>query len=134
MIRSNGKYRSTKLYLNTFHTVEMLMKTRRQVLGNKAIGRISKRRLQENKAFKIFRKTNISYILICISTYQGVRNNHFLENLFYCYHRFEIRPFDLLPTKQSRGFTLLSFQNVYYFSSFSCLLYLSFFYFNKSKG
>ena len=36
-------------------------------VGNKAKGRISKRMLQENKARQIFRKTNISYPLICIT-------------------------------------------------------------------
>ena len=36
----------------------------RQVVGNKAKGRISKRVFQEKKACRIFRKTNISYSLI----------------------------------------------------------------------
>ena len=33
-------------------------------VGNKAKGRISKRVFQENKARQIFRKTNISYLLL----------------------------------------------------------------------
>ena len=43
--------------------------------------RISKRVFQE-KASQIFRKTRISYLLICIRTcaYQGVRNVHFSRN------------------------------------------------------
>ena len=47
-------------------------------VGNKANRRISKRLLQENKARQIFRKKNISYLLICTSAcaYQGVRNVH----------------------------------------------------------
>ena len=50
--------------------------------GKKAKGRISKRVFQENKARKIFQKTNISYPLISTRTcaYQGVRNVRFLEN------------------------------------------------------
>ena len=36
----------------------------KQLFGNKAKGRISKRVFQENKARQIFRKTNISYSLI----------------------------------------------------------------------
>ena len=52
-------------------------------MGNKAKERISKRVFQENKARQIFRKTNISYPLICTRTcaYQGVRNVCFSENL-----------------------------------------------------
>ena len=51
----------------------------RYIVGNKAKGRMSKPVFQENKARQVFRKTNISYPLICICT---------------C---FEIRPFALLP-------------------------------------
>ena len=36
-----------------------------QFVGNKAKGQISKRVFQENKARQIFRKTNMSYRLIC---------------------------------------------------------------------
>ena len=44
-----------------------------KLIGNKAKGRISKRRYQENKARQIFRKTNISYPLIRtpMCAYQG---------------------------------------------------------------
>ena len=49
----------------------------------KAKGWISKRVLQENKAGKIFQKTNITYPVICTRTcaYQEVRNVRFSENL-----------------------------------------------------
>ena len=74
----------------------------RQFVGGKAKGRISKRVLQENKGHQIFRKTNISYLLIRtrMCAYQGVRNVCFSEwrALFSCNTRFEIRPFALLPT------------------------------------
>ena len=62
---------------------------------------ISKQVLQENKAYQIFQKTNIFYLLIHIRVcvYQGVRNVSFLEYLmcfiFFNTH-FEIRPFVLL--------------------------------------
>ena len=49
---------------------------RRDCVGNKAKGRISKRVFQESKARQIFRKTNISYPLCA---YQGVRNIRFSE-------------------------------------------------------
>ena len=53
------------------------------IVGNKAKGRISKWVLQENKARQIFRKTDISCLLIRRSAcvYQGVRNVCFSENL-----------------------------------------------------
>ena len=53
------------------------------IVGSKSKGRISKRALQENKARHIFRKTNISCLLIRTRTcaYQGVRNVRFSENL-----------------------------------------------------
>ena len=66
--------------------------TIRQIVGNKAKGRISKWVFQENKARQIFRKTNISNPLIRIRTcaYQGVRNISFSENLacFFLKHPF----------------------------------------------
>ena len=49
---------------------------RRDCVGNKAKGRISKRVFQESKARQIFWKTNISYPLCA---YQGVRNIRFSE-------------------------------------------------------
>ena len=72
-------------------------------VGNKVKGQISKWVFQENKACQIFRKTNISYPLIRTRTcaYQGVRNVRFSENLtcfVFLKHRFEIRPFAVLPT------------------------------------
>ena len=42
-------------------------------VGNKAKWRISKRVFQENKARQIFRKTNISYPLICTRAHVRVR-------------------------------------------------------------
>ena len=50
-------------------------KAQAAVVGNKSKGRISKRVFQENRACQIFRKTNISYPMICTRTcaYQGVR-------------------------------------------------------------
>ena len=58
-------------------------KAQAAVVGNKSKGRISKRVFQENKACQIFRKTNISYPMICTRTcaYQGVRKVCFSENL-----------------------------------------------------
>ena len=50
------------------------------IVGKKSKVRISERMLQESKARKIFRKTNISYLLIQCA-YQGVRNVCFSENL-----------------------------------------------------
>ena len=59
-------------------------------VGNKAKGGISKRVFQESKARHIFRKTNISYLLIHkhffrpdthMCAYQGVRNVRFSENV-----------------------------------------------------
>ena len=41
---------------------------KRDIVGNKAKGRTSKRMLQENKASQIFRKTNISYVVISTRT------------------------------------------------------------------
>ena len=79
-------------------------------VGNKAKGGISKRVFQESKARHIFRKTNISYLLIHkhffrpdthMCAYQGVRNVRFSENVarfVFLKHPFEIRPFALLPT------------------------------------
>ena len=51
-------------------------------VGNNALGRISKRVFQENKARRIFRKTNISYPLIrtCTCANQEVRNIRFSED------------------------------------------------------
>ena len=40
-------------------------------VGNKVKGRISKPVLQENKVRQIFRKTNLSYPLICTRTISG---------------------------------------------------------------
>ena len=73
-----------------------------QLVGDKAKGRIS-RVFQENKARPIFRKTNISFLLIRARTcaYQGVRNVRFSENLacfVFLEHPIEIRPFALLLT------------------------------------
>ena len=72
------------------------------ILGNKAKVRISKRVFQERKERQNFRKTNISYPLIRTRTcvYQEVRNVCFTEILAcvaFLKHRFEIRPFALLP-------------------------------------
>ena len=78
---------------------------------NKVKGRISKQVFQENKARQIFRKTNISYPLICTTfhipwyAHVSVRirgQKLFLfrkiwRALFSWNNRFEIRPFALLP-------------------------------------
>ena len=45
---------------------------------DKAKGRISKRVFQENKARQIFRKTNISYPLICTHPFSGLLIMHFI--------------------------------------------------------
>ena len=74
----------------------------RQLPGNKAKGRISKRVFQESKARQNFRKTNISYLLIrtCTYAYQGVRNVCFSE-ILACFaflkHPFSNSPFCLIP-------------------------------------
>ena len=70
-------------------------------MGNKAKGRISKRVLQENKARQTFRKTNISYPLICTRrcAYHGVRNVCFSKNLacfVFLEHPFWNSPFCLI--------------------------------------
>ena len=70
-------------------------------VGNKAKGRMSKRVFQENKARQIFRKTNISYLLIRTRTcaYQEVRNVRFSENLacfVFLKHLFWDSPFCLI--------------------------------------
>ena len=54
-----------------------------KLVGNTAKGRISKWAFRENKARQTFRKTKISYPLICTRTcaYQGVRNVRFSKNL-----------------------------------------------------
>ena len=67
-------------------------------VGNKAKGRISKRKFQENKARQIFSKTNISYPLMHTRTcaYQGVRNVCFFGKfgvLFFLKHLFWDLPF-----------------------------------------
>ena len=56
-----------------------LFRTKHWLVGYKAKGRISKWGFEENKVHQIFRKTNISYHLICTRTcgYHGVRNVHF---------------------------------------------------------
>ena len=53
--------------------------------GNKAKGQILKLVFQENKAHQIYRKTNISYLLIRTRTcaYQGVKNVRSSENLTF---------------------------------------------------
>ena len=71
------------------------------IVGNKSKGRISKRVFQENKAHQIFRKTNISYPLIrtLTTTYQGVRNVRYSENLasfVFMKHPFWDSPFCLI--------------------------------------
>ena len=65
------------------HVSHLLGKPCWYFVGNKAKGQISKWFFQENKARQIFRKTNISYPLICTSTcaYQRVRNVCFSEIL-----------------------------------------------------
>ena len=70
-------------------------------VGNKAKGWISKRVFQENKARQFFRKTNISYPLICTRTcaYEWVRNARFSENLacfVFLKHPFRDLPFYLI--------------------------------------
>ena len=54
-----------------------------ELVGNEAKEQISKRMLQENRERHMFRKTNISYSLICTRTcvFQGVRNVYFSEYL-----------------------------------------------------
>ena len=71
-----------------------------QFVGNKAKGQISKWVFQENKVRHSFRKTIISYPLICTRTcaYQGVRNVKIWRALFSWNTRFKICPFALLPT------------------------------------
>ena len=69
--------------------------------GNEAKGQISKRVLQENKPRQIFRKTNISYLLMRTRTYlcvSGRREGSFYGNLasfFFLKHPFWDFPFCL---------------------------------------
>ena len=74
-----------------------MVKNINQLYSNKAKGPISKRVLQENKARQIFRKRNISYLLIRTRAcaYQGVK---IWCALFSCNTRFEILSFALLST------------------------------------
>ena len=52
-----------------------------ELVGNKAKGRISERVFQENKAHQIFRKTNISYILIRSRPFSGGREKMHWEQM-----------------------------------------------------
>ena len=83
------------------------MKSNTQFVGNKAKRRILKEN-KENKARRIFRKTNI-YPLVRTRTYQGVRNGRFSENLacfVFLNTRFKIQPFALLPANSKLLFYL----------------------------
>ena len=91
------------------------------IAGNKAKGRISKRVFQE-KARQIFRKTNISYPLIRTRTcvYQGVRNVRFSENLacfVFLKHPFWDSPFCFLTDDIMKCFcgSYSQVSAVYYF-------------------
>ena len=83
------------------------MKSNTQFVGNKAKRWILKEN-KENKARRIFRKTNI-YPLVRTRTYQGVRNFRFSENLacfVFLNTRFKIQPFALLPANSKLLFYL----------------------------
>ena len=73
-------------------------------VGKKAKGRISKKQwLQENKARKISRKLTFLTPVSFRKTFRA---------LFFCIHRFEIRPLALLSTYWSRNwqnYIILSF-------------------------
>ena len=106
-ISSKCIFYSRKINSNALQDDKLLMLMINLVV-NKAEGRISKWVFQENKARRIFRKTNISYPLIRTRTcaYQGVRNVRFWKiwhDLFSWNTRFEIRPFAfvLSPTNAS---------------------------------
>ena len=81
--------------------VLMLQDATWKFVGNEAKGQISKRVLQENKPRQIFRKTNISYLLIRTRTYlcvSGRREGSFYGNLasfFFLKHSFWDFPFCL---------------------------------------
>ena len=72
-----------------FNKIEIVKHSRQkhQNVSNKAKKRISRRRSQENNARRIFRTTNIFYLLVRTRA------------LFSCYFHFEIRLFALLPVK-----------------------------------
>ena len=81
-------------------------KTNSLLVGSTVKGRISKRVLQENKTRQIFRKRNISFLLIrthvCLS---GDKICSFFGKsggLFFCNTRFEIHAFGLVPTESLR--------------------------------
>ena len=81
-------------------------KTNSLLVGNTAKGRISKRVLQEKKTRQIFRKRNISFLLIrthvCLP---GDKICSFFGKsggLFFCNTRFETHAFGLLPTESLR--------------------------------
>ena len=65
-------------YLNHIKTGQLILRVN-QFVGNKGKGKISKRWVPENKACQIFRKNNISYLLIDPRTlaYQGVTTVRF---------------------------------------------------------
>ena len=77
------EYNSSKSSHESNLQYKLSTKRKCHIIGYKAKERISKRVLQENKARQIFRKTNVSYLLIrtraCV--YQGIRNVRFSENL-----------------------------------------------------
>ena len=71
-----------------------------KLVGNKAKGSTSKRVYQENKARKIFRKTNISYPLILTRTcaHQGGKKCSFFGKFgVLCFPETPILRFALLP-------------------------------------
>ena len=77
-------------------------------VGNKTDRRIWRLVFQENKAHLIFRKTNISYLLLRRRTcaYQGVRNVGFSENLacfVFLKHPFWDSPFCLITNDLSNA-------------------------------
>ena len=84
-----------------FNNLRVLNQLLYNIIGNKAKGRISKPVFQENKARQIFRKTNISYSLICTRTcfVSGGKKCSFFGKLgLLCF--LETLVFALLPTLQ----------------------------------
>ena len=65
----------------------------KHIVGNKAKRQISKRVFQENKARQTFRKTNISYPLIC----RGKKCSFFGKFGMLCFLETPVLSFTLLP-------------------------------------
>ena len=118
-------YSLTEDFNQTGHALIQIIITWDEFVGNKVKGRISKRVFQENKARKIFRKTNIfnPLILTRTCTYQGVKNVCFSENLacfVFLRHPFWDSPFCLITDE----FKLVLYPEFFIVEQFIYLLFV----------